>query len=789
MKNRSQGKLKSKASQSISGTPSAIRKRFLLMEAMHIESIHMLSNISPLSEIAIPPVLLPPPLQISPDTTVFADSIVHQVLPYLPDWPEFMAPFSVKQVSISEVLKGGLNVALIGKPGIGKTTALAYLALMIINNSPKLDYLGSAFPLFIHARDIVDDNNPSDPMKTLVRILSDYYPEIKSDKISQLAEAAFHNGEVILMVDGIDELPRNLITDCYNFLINLHNSIKTKYRLVITAPLDYLDGFALDNMAPFAMGIWNRNSISDYIFRLVHVYKTGRNNQTTDNDERLLTNSVMNWLQEGINRLTPLEITIQAITLLNGAETGKTSYAIMNSYIENIVPNKSLRNSLEVLAYQTLISENPIINKYEMNHYAPELLADEGNSFQSVESVNPKKALSLKSHGLILEETIKGNTIFTHPIFLGFLASNAVIRNGQYQSIFEQPEWAGKEAALNYLTHQIDISQYIDYHDVDNDSPLHSKLFSYAHLLRECKPASIWRPQILKRLAQILNTDTISFTVRCKALAALCLSNEKGLGALFNGYLLSGYSNIKIIAALGCGYLQEQTAINRLADVLADQNASVRSAACMALFAMQREDTLEFTVKILLQADEVLRRTAAEMLTLDRFEGHSVLKDGISHQDILVRRAVVFGLGLLRNKWAYELLQQLQIQEGQWVVRTAATQALEIADGADPCIPHRLNDPHLCPWLIQAASNTGEGISPGIVPVPLLLKLLDTGTDEEKYGALEYLSTNISETIIARIYDVMFTTENQVRETAFYTLWRMSLTGVEFPSSKKYGFQ
>ena len=121
-------------------------------------------------------------------------------------------------------------------------------------------------------------------------------------------------------------------------------------------------------------------------------------------------------------------------------------------------------------------------------------------------------------------------------------------------------------------------------------------------------------------------------------------------------------------------------------------------------------------------------------------EGHSVLEDGISHQDLLVRRAVVFGLGLIRNDWSRTLLQRLQTQEAQWVVRTAAVEALELLDGKDPAIPHKIPEPHLCPWFIQAASNTGEGISPGKPPIGLLLKLLDNGTDEEKCGVLDYLS-------------------------------------------------
>ena len=779
---------KSNPHQSAGPNLGLVWNKFLLLESLHIQSLHMLANICPLAEIAISPEILPPPLQLSPNSTIYADSIVHQVLPYMPDWPEFMAAYSVKHVNVADLFKGDLNIALIGKPGIGKTTALAYLAILIINNDPKVQYLGKSLPVFIHARDIIEASSNPDPIQILTRILSDYYPEIKPDKLKQLLDTSFQSNQVILLIDGIDELPRNLIKDCYMFINNINHVVQSKYRLMITAPLDYLDGFTLENVAPVALGIWNTNSINTFIGNLVHVYNKYQDQPVSEVNEQLLCSSLRSWISQGHNHFTPLEITIQSITILNGAETGKSSFDIMNSFIDYVVPNKSLRNSLEVLAYQTLISENPIINKYEMNHYVPELVSHEDSEVISPGTVNPKKAISLKTRGIILKETIKGNTIFSHPIYLGFLASNAVIRNGQFQSIFDQREWAGKETALSFLTHLIDISQYLDFHDVDNDSPLQSKLFTYAHWLGECKSASIWRPQILKRLAQVMNTDSLPVTIRAKAMAALCFSNEKGIAALFHSYLLSGYPTIRILASLGCGILRDPISINRLADLLADQNVNVRTSACMALFCMGREDTLEFIVKILLQADENLRRAVAELLTLNPFEGHPVLADGISHQDIMVRRAVVFGLGLMRNKWSYDLLQKLQIQEGQWVVRTAAAQALELAEGTDPCIPRRLEEPYLCSWLIQSASNTGEGISPGIPPIPLFLKLLDEGTDEEKYGVLEYLVTNHTEAIIARIYDVMFSLQNQVREAAFYTLWKMSLSGAEFPSTKKYGY-
>ena len=175
-------------------------------------------------------------------------------------------------------------------------------------------------------------------------------------------------------------------------------------------------------------------------------------------------------------------------------------------------------------------------------------------------------------------------------------------------------EWAGKETALSFLAHLIDISQYLDFHDVDNDSPLQSKLFAYAHWLGECKSASIWRPQILKRLAQVMNTDSLPVTIRAKAMAALCFSNEKGIAALFHSYLLSGYPTIKNISFFG---------MRNIAGSNFDQSPGrsfgrskyKRSSICLygVYYCMDREDTLEFIVKILLQADENLRRSCCRI--------------------------------------------------------------------------------------------------------------------------------------------------------------------------------
>ena len=390
----------------------------MLLQALHVESMHMLANLCPLSDLVIPPVILPPPIQISPDTEISPDSIIHQVLPYVPDWPEFMSAYTVKRINICDLFKGGLNFALIGKPGIGKSTALAFFLLQIINMDPQVQYLGECFPILIHARDIIEISQKNDPIQVLCKILGTNYPEIKSEKFSQLLESAFRTNEAILFIDGIDELPRNLIKDCYDFITRLNSIVGNDYHLMITAPIDYLDGFAIDNVYPVVMGLWNNNDINSFTDKVSHEFNLSGGNTSTQTDEKLLKVSLKNWIGQNRNRLTPQEITIQAITTLAGAKTGHTSFDIMDSFIDMVVPNRSLRNSLEVLAYQTLISENPIINKYELNHYAPELMTSDETSQVTMAGPDPKKALSLKSRGIILKGYCKRkHNIFTSCVF------------------------------------------------------------------------------------------------------------------------------------------------------------------------------------------------------------------------------------------------------------------------------------------------------------------------------------------------------------------------------------
>jgi Cdc6-like AAA superfamily ATPase len=63
--------------------------------------------------------------EIEPDQDASRAEEYHLELPYLLDWPELGARYHSATLTLAEALSGGANLLLIGKPGTGKTVALA----------------------------------------------------------------------------------------------------------------------------------------------------------------------------------------------------------------------------------------------------------------------------------------------------------------------------------------------------------------------------------------------------------------------------------------------------------------------------------------------------------------------------------------------------------------------------------------------------------------------------------------------------------------------------------------
>jgi HEAT repeat protein len=157
--------------------------------------------------------------------------------------------------------------------------------------------------------------------------------------------------------------------------------------------------------------------------------------------------------------------------------------------------------------------------------------------------------------------------------------------------------------------------------------------------------------------------------------------------------------------------------------------------------------------------------------------------------DILLRRAVVYGLARVREPWADELLQKMRVEDDQWVVRNSASEVLDGRTTAnDPRIPRPLRAPSETPWLIEYAGTQGVGISPGAPATDLLVGALKSEKPEQRLAALDYLKQKPTDGIVKQIYAAMYSDDAELREAAFTTLWEIGCAGYKLPHPTQFGF-
>lgn len=340
---------------------------------------------------------------------------------------------------------------------------------------------------------------------------------------------------------------------------------------------------------------------------------------------------------------------------------------------------------------------------------------------------------------------------------------------------------------MHYFAARGDASSLADSMMKDSSLPLHVQLFTVAHWLRDAPREAAWRAKVFSALLNILQSEGQPLGLRGQAMAAFVASGDPGAGTLFRQLLNSRSFEVIPLVALGCGGIRDTKAVDALESALQAPFGAVRRAACLALVAIGTEKSLEAVARALLQGDEELRKAAAEALANDATEGHAVLREGVTLSDIMVRRAVVHGLARIEQPWAVELLQKMQVEDDQWVVRNLATQYLEQASKLDPRVPQKLPNPSDTPWLIEFAGKQGMGISKSGPATEALLSAFKFGSTEERLAALPYLKPIANEGIVGALYSGMYGEDIEVREAAYLAVQEIDANGMRLPHPNQFG--
>jgi hypothetical protein len=341
---------------------------------------------------------------------------------------------------------------------------------------------------------------------------------------------------------------------------------------------------------------------------------------------------------------------------------------------------------------------------------------------------------------------------------------------------------------MYYYARNGDVTPFIN-ELIQDDDILHSNHLIIARWLQIAPKNRQWRSIILRTLATILQREKDTPGLAAKIISALAFSGDAGVSVLFRQLIKSDHPTLKQLAALGCGILAEKKAIEDL-NLMAqeDSPASIR-AASLALAAIGDKQSLEILANNLLGGSDLTSRYAAEALANNPIEGHPALKDGAGMEDVLVRRSVVYGLIRVNQPWAVKIVENMQLEDNEWVVRNAALQAFDEYRRKISFAPRPLGDPTEMDWLINYAVKIGTTVAPGKPADELIIKALANGSQDEVLNALDYLRMKCDPDTISNIHAVYSKSTGEIKDIAYYVLWLMIIAGIKLPIAVKYNIE
>ncbi len=775
---------------------SGVETRLCNEMLRQVEASHLAAPLFALDEVLIQPRLLAPARPVIPGEVPFTEGISLQAVPFSPGWPELASQYGVPVFSLSEALSNGRNIAIIGRAGIGKSIAIADLVIQAARREALPGDLKGRVPLLLHVADLIPFlpvsqeilsqgaeagiTNPSSALDILSNAAAARIPSLSQKRMVQYLRQAVFGGRVLLLIDGLDELAMQDFDRVTHYLQALVAGF-SGLRIAVAAPGDYLGRLIKLGFVPFTLAEWTRAQRKEFIQKWSRLWiqhiQTPESSQTTA--DPLILNA---WVESGAALLTPLELTLKLWAAYAGDSLGPGPVEAIEAYVRRqlFTPedplNQPARSAVEAFALLNLVAEQPVLSIKDAQAQA------------MAEAIEPDilRSLPTAPDNGILRSFFGARLGFAHTILFSYLSACAMEARMLFPQALQRfkwpaaPQWSTRQTALGFLAALLDPEPRVIQALIESSRPpLHRTALSIARWLRYAPEGASWRPAVMHHLAGFLQDDSLPLGLRGSALSAVVLSGTPGIPSMLRQFSRSPSPAQRQLAALGYGLLPEITEIEDLKLLFADPIPNVFRAAGLALAAIGSRTTLEIIADGLLHGEEELRRAAAEALATNSDEGYATLQEGATLDDLLVRRAVVFGLQRIRQPWSQLVLETIAMQDSQWVVKNAASQALEELARPDPSLPSTQPPLQDIPWLLAFAGQRGVGVSSSRAAIEMLVQCLKEGNEEQKLAAMQVCAGLLDPSFVPHLYHFVLDTSGDLIETAYQTLWAYELSGIE----------
>jgi HEAT repeat protein len=771
------------------------------------EHAHLAGEFARLSDILIEPRFLPalPLLPLDDEDEVARD--VFELVPRVHDHPYLHAPYNLDTLAIDELARGDRALALLGMPGSGRSTALMAIALHSIGHvkfKPPVDRVqqkldaeearlsekeratrikdrimiqerakerladerGVTFdtddsvldqippfqrmmPVYVHLADVrisADEFGAEiDPAEPLVRAVQYRLGGIAARTAPRNIYKRLAKGQVLLLVDGYDDLPEAEQRKMGSWLRALIAQYRDNF-FIVAGPATGYGKLTSVGLTPVFLRPWSDLDTDRAAEYWANIWarlggKKRRRDAKRPSQESLDRAKINN------RALSPLEVSLK-IWANYAEDTDRTGIeGWLRAFLMRHLPDE-LESLLPYMAQMAVIQvEDGFITseKLQTLSIGSDVVAgaDEPDDSDASKKGKKKEADSetassqgkllgkLRNSGLLVR--YRGDRYqFRHPLIAAYLASLTLRTAATTELITRamQPNWT---AVIGCAALHTDISAAVKARlDAPTDI-LHNLEFEAARWLAYAGADASWRGSVLRLLGNLMTAPSQYPYVRERAAAALIGTRDRTTAAIFRRALRMDNPLIRQLSCLSIGAIGDEDGVNDLAALLQDRDESVQLAAAMSLSAIRSDKALETMVIEFTRGAERMRQALAIAFASLPDEGYPILFDAMEEPDMLMRRAAVFGLRRLRTTWALIAIYRAFLEDEQWYVRSAAQIAFqEMQYGRERSATTGFPPPESLAWLAQWAAKRGENLPSGEAAKQMLLRALQEGDPETR---------------------------------------------------------
>lgn len=372
---------------------------------------------------------------------------------------------------------------------------------------------------------------------------------------------------------------------------------------------------------------------------------------------------------------------------------------------------------------------------------------------------------------------------FRSSMLASYLASIAV-RSASLDALKErldQPDW---NAALAYAALARPMDDLASFLLKAQPDLLMETQIKMARWLAYAPADAKWRGVVLNGLGVQFIAPSQYPTLRERVAAALVESRDKNVLLVFRRAVRNMDADIRRLACLAMGALGDPEGLRDLRPLIDDRDPRVQLAAGMALGAVGTDEALQVMAVALTSGSEPMRQAMAEAFSALPEQGFPTLFDAIRDDDLMVRRAAVFGLRRIKSTWALIEIYRTFLEDDQWYVRSAAQHAFqENQFGRAVSMTLAYPSAQEIGWLQKWAAARGEALPTGEAGWSMLIRVLQEGDAAGRAMAARAAGQLLRVDMLKPLYNALRDARDDVRSAAFRSLAEIQVVlGQPLPS-------